>query len=209
MKNKYCTFYVVRHGETDWNIDKKWQGQTDIPLNQTGIEQAKKAAENLSHVSFDMAFSSDLLRAKRTAEIIVKEKKIAVLTTKLLRERYFGSEIEGRSVTTLRKELQKEIIKSWTLHVHDRYTFKPTKDYETDEQLISRFNVFIRETAVAFLGKTILIASHGSLMRSFLMHVGKVPEIIEGKGMQNGGYFVLRSDGIDFFIDKVVGIVKR
>jgi len=82
--------YIVRHGETDWNVKELLQGHADIPLNKFGEEQAKQLAKKLTKVNFAIAFTSDLLRAKKTAEIIALEKKIVVRTTKTLRERYFG-----------------------------------------------------------------------------------------------------------------------
>jgi phosphoserine phosphatase len=63
---------LVRHGETDWNRDQRFQGQIDIPLNSTGEQQAQKAADFLSPVKIDQAFSSSMLRPKQTAEIILK-----------------------------------------------------------------------------------------------------------------------------------------
>ena len=89
-EKRFCTLYLVRHGETDWNVKGLLQGHTDIDLNKTGIKQAKELAKKLRRIKFAISFSSDLLRARRTAEIIATEKKIAVKTTTTLRERKFG-----------------------------------------------------------------------------------------------------------------------
>lgn len=62
--------YVVRHGQTDWNKRKVMQGQTDIPLNEEGIKQAKLLREKLKDITFDAIFCSPLIRAKQTCEII-------------------------------------------------------------------------------------------------------------------------------------------
>ena len=62
--------YLIRHGETDWNSVRKLQGQTDIRLNDYGIELAKLTAEGLKDVDFDLIYSSPLIRAVETAEII-------------------------------------------------------------------------------------------------------------------------------------------
>ena len=95
MQN-FCTLYIVRHGETEWNVKKIIQGNEDIPLNKKGESQAKELAKKLRHIKFDVIFSSDLIRAKRTAEIINIEKKLIVQTTKALKERYFGK-YQGKS----------------------------------------------------------------------------------------------------------------
>lgn len=88
-KEKYCTFYIVRHGETLWNVKGLLQGIKDSALTPTGEKQARELAAELESVNFDVIFSSDLLRARRTAEIIALERKLAVKTSQLLRERQF------------------------------------------------------------------------------------------------------------------------
>ena len=72
--------YLVRHGETDWNQAGLLQGQTDIALNAQGLEQAREAAERLKEVPFEIAFCSPLIRAKRTAETIIGDRKITLTT---------------------------------------------------------------------------------------------------------------------------------
>jgi alpha-ribazole phosphatase len=68
--------YLIRHGETDYNLYKKYCGSSDIPLNKTGIWQANKLAERLSDLKVDTVFSSDLIRASETAKIIFKDEPI-------------------------------------------------------------------------------------------------------------------------------------
>ncbi|MDR2572053.1 MAG: histidine phosphatase family protein [Oscillospiraceae bacterium] len=84
--------YLIRHGQTDWNIEGKNQGHTDIALNQKGIEQAIQLSKKLSNIHFDIIFSSPLKRAKNTAEIIHHNK--IIYDTRII-ERYNG-ELEGR-----------------------------------------------------------------------------------------------------------------
>ena len=62
--------YIVRHGQTDWNVEGRNQGRTDIELNETGIKQAEEIAKKLEGKKFDMVFSSPLKRAYKTAQII-------------------------------------------------------------------------------------------------------------------------------------------
>ncbi|WP_418390600.1 histidine phosphatase family protein, partial [[Clostridium] scindens] len=68
--------YLVRHGETDWNIVRKLQGRTDIPLNEKGIKAAQKTGEALRNVPFTRAFSSPLKRAMDTAKLILGDRQI-------------------------------------------------------------------------------------------------------------------------------------
>ena len=83
--------YVARHGETDWNAANRWQGRTDIPLNDRGRAQARALAERLRLVPFGGVVSSDLSRAYETARIVAGELKVALAyADPELRERSFG-----------------------------------------------------------------------------------------------------------------------
>ena len=73
--------YLIRHGETDYNRGKRLQGVTDIPLNQRGIDLAEKTAAGLRDISFDKIFTSPLIRARKTAEIIRGERPIEIIPT--------------------------------------------------------------------------------------------------------------------------------
>ena len=86
---------TIRHGETDWNVEKRAQGSKDIALNQTGLNQAERLAERLAKEPCDIIYSSDLLRAKKTAEIINSRHHVELITSTHLRESGFG-EFEGQ-----------------------------------------------------------------------------------------------------------------
>lgn len=203
MEN-YCTIYLTRHGETEWNKKKLIQGIMDIPLNKKGEIQAKDLSKKLSHVKFTAVFSSDLIRAKRTAEIITLEKKIAVKTTKALRERYFGK-YQGLSFGEKKNKNIRELInklKSAPQSVKN--------EIESDEVIVGRLLTFLREIAVAYQGKTVLIVTHGGPIRTLLIHLGwgTYENFSEG-GIDNLAYVILKSDGIDFFIKETNGITRE
>ena len=82
-KENYCTLYLVRHGETEWNVKKINQGQSESALTEVGIEQAKETGEKLKHIKFDAIFSSDLSRTQRTAEIIKLDRELVIKTSEL------------------------------------------------------------------------------------------------------------------------------
>lgn len=86
----------VRHGQTDWNKEGKQQGTVDIPLNETGIEQARETAALLKDEIFDCIYTSPLLRAHQTAQIIGEGRNIPIILDDRLIERYMG-EFEGKS----------------------------------------------------------------------------------------------------------------
>lgn len=193
MEN-YCTIYLIRHGETEWNEKKLIQGHSDIPLNEKGELQSKQLGEKLKEIRFEAVFSSDLIRARRTAEIIILEKKLAVVTTKALRERLFGR-FEGKHIDELRKILGELILFS-----NEKQKKLKFHDLENDEEIMGRFIPFFREVAVAYQGKNILMVSHGGLIRAFLDRIGfKMPNYSE-RPMKNAGYLIIESDGVDFFV---------
>lgn len=206
--NNYCTFYIVRHGETDWNKEGRYQGHSGVPLNETGRQQAGETREKLKHIHFDAIFSSDLLRAKETAEILAIERNLAVQTSALLRERNQGN-LEGRYGKEVKKEFKKEFEKLEKLSTEEQWKHKRNQQYESNEELVSRVIRFLRETAVAYPGKTILITTHGGPIRTLLMHLGYAEKgTLGGGSFKNAGYIKVRSDGIDFFVDAVEGLEK-
>lgn len=202
--NKLTTFYIVRHGETDWNTQKKIQGQTDIPLNEKGEAQAKALAKKFDAIEFDLAFSSDLIRVKRTTEIIALEHRLAVETTKLLRERDFGK-YEGQHSEVLRSYLAN--LKK--VSHQERFTHRIEEGVENDEELATRILTFLREIAISNPAKKILIGTHGGVLRTILVHLGYFSyQDLEKQHPVNGAHVILESDGIDFFIKEVEGIEK-
>ena len=100
--------YLIRHGETDYNNALRFQGQTDIPLNQKGIEQAEKVADFLKDVPLQAIYTSSLKRARTTAEIIGSAKGLEPQATDALREMSFGIWENMNS-----KDIQKKYAKEW------------------------------------------------------------------------------------------------
>lgn len=193
---KFCTIYLTRHGETEWNEKKLVQGHTDIPLNNKGVKQAKQLGKELENIHFNTVFSSDLLRAKNSAEIIVFGKNLKITIIKALRERFFGR-FEGKHLDELRKIIGETILIT-------KIKQKKLKlfDVENDEEVISRLIPFIKKIAKNNLGKNVLIVTHGGLLRAFLSYVNfKIPKYSE-KPMKNTGYLIIKSDGMRFEIIK-------
>lgn len=200
---KLTTFYLIRHGQTDWNKKRLVQGQLDIPLNKLGEQQARTLADVLEHVQFDLAFSSDLLRAKKTAEIVVLEKALYVATTKLLRERDFGK-FQGGTVDALHAYFS---LLDGLTH-EERFKHKMADDVESDEDVTTRLITFLRETAITHPGKTILVGTHGGILRLVLLHVGYLTYAqSDATSVRNGAYIKIATDGIDFFVKDVIGLV--
>lgn len=200
-ENNYCRMFIVRHGESEWNVLGLVQGHMNSSLTPEGEDQARLTAELLSEIHFDEIFSSDLVRATRTAEIIRLERELEILTTERLREQHFGS-LEGSSAQELINH-----FKRWK-HLSnnaERFAQRFVPDMETAEEALLRFMTFLREVAVAYVGKTVLISTHGTIMHNFLlkMNYAFFEELAK---VQNGAFIELESDGIDFFIKQTYGV---
>ena len=87
---------LTRHGQTDWNVQRRIQGKTDIELNNIGIMQAEETRKKLLNYNIDYIISSPLKRAKKTAEIIGKDRNIPIIFDERIEERAFG-EFEGKT----------------------------------------------------------------------------------------------------------------
>jgi broad specificity phosphatase PhoE len=200
----YTTIYVVRHGQSEANVADKHG--LDTKLSSKGKEQAKEAARKFKDLTFDAIFSSPLVRAKETAEIIAEEHKLEVLTHDALRERHEGI-LDGRKGSEVKKEFAKMYEMRRELPYEEWKTKNLVEGYEADESLMSRFITALREIAIAYPGKTILVASHVGIMKTFLIHLGMgTHKTLPGQAFKNTGFIKLRTDGVDFFVDELNGV---
>jgi broad specificity phosphatase PhoE len=208
LQSPYCRFYVVRHGETEDNVARILGGQTNSKLTDRGIEQAVKRSTDFKDIEFADVFASDLLRAHHTAQLVAKDRQIVVKTTQLLRERSFGK-YEGYTYDDFNKAYQTLVQEYEGMLMEERRKHRLGGELESDEEIFERFVRFIRESAVAFPGKNILIVSHGNIIRQFLVRVGfgSDKELLPG-AIENLGYFILDTDGVDFFVQHTEGITK-
>jgi broad specificity phosphatase PhoE len=164
-----ATLFLVRHGETDWNAAGRWQGQTDIPLNARGREQAREVAGCLRAEGIRAIASSDLLRARATAELVAVELGLTVNhLDAALRERRFGC-FEGLT----REEVAARFPEAWAGYLADPGPAPPGG--ESREELVGRLLPAVASAAARLPGP-ILVVMHGGAMRALLAeHVGEMP----------------------------------
>jgi probable phosphoglycerate mutase len=168
-KNNAIDVYIIRHGETDWNIQGKLQGHTNIPLNAQGELQALQLQQKLAGIDFAKIFSSDLTRARATAELVLGPNKPTIIeTSPLLRERCMGT-WEGRLAT----ELQSHFKRSADLDYldQDKYiSFKWDDTVESYSDVYQRIQTLIRSIFVSpsVSDRPILLSSHGGVLRAIL-----------------------------------------
>ena len=160
--------YLVRHGETDWNQAGLLQGQTDIALNAQGLEQAREAAERLKEVPFEIAFCSPLIRAKRTAETIIGDRKITLTTDERLRELNFGP-WEGVDIRSIKDAASQPFTNPGS--------YIPPVGAESFAQLYKRSGEFVDQVLLPLEGtyETVLVVAHGGVNRSILNLVLNIP----------------------------------
>ena len=151
------TLLLVRHGETDWNRDGRWQGGSDTHLNDLGREQAHALAQRLDG-SIDVLYSSDLARARETAEIVAARLGLEVRVDPRLRERSFGS---WEGLTT--SEIEERFANS-----HRRWQAGEgagADDAEAFEHFFARVTEFLADVLRLHPGQEVLVISHGGSIR--------------------------------------------
>ena len=164
--------YFVRHGETIWNKEKKIQGRSDIPLNEYGKELGMITAEALKDIPFDVVYSSPLIRAKKTAEILVKDRNLVIHEDNRLLEMSFG-EGEGESLPEIHAHPEMKLHN----FIHNPGEYTPPAGGETFEELYDRCKNFIEEIIIPAEKKydTMLIVGHGALIRGFIHIINNRP----------------------------------
>lgn len=156
-------FYLIRHGETEWNIQNRYQGATDIPLSSVGKLQTQAIANRMKDYEVDAIYSSDLSRAFATAKSIAKEKNLDVYTLPQLREINFG-EWEGYTISELER-LYGEEYKRFFLEPH-KYPFPGEGSMEAVQMRIKKAVDIITSNHD---NKKIVIVSHGGILKVLIM----------------------------------------
>lgn len=151
--------YLIRHGESEGNLNKFFQGQLDIPLSELGIKQAELTAEFFKDKDVDCVYSSDLGRAVITAEKIAKSKDVAVISHKGLRE-IDGGQWQGVPFDILAKEF--EGYKVWL----ETIGLSVCPGGESYREMQERMKNTLEEIVSENKGKTIVVVSHGGTIRA-------------------------------------------
>jgi probable phosphoglycerate mutase len=151
-------FCLVRHGETDWNAQRRIQGNLDIPLNPTGIAQAHAAARGLGSAGIELIYSSDLARARQTAEAIAQHAGLPLRLCPELRERCYGI-FEGLTYDEAQRRFPEVYAR-----FESRDTAFPVPEGESLQQLASRVEFALRRIAADHPTRTVLVVTHGGVL---------------------------------------------
>jgi broad specificity phosphatase PhoE len=163
------TVIFVRHGETAWNLEQRYQGQEDSPLSAQGLLQAQRVGEFLSKRRIDAVFSSDLGRAVRTARCIAEYHNLVPILEERLREMSFGV-WEGLT----RAEVREQYPKLFQARMTDS-TAHPIPQGEEPAQVVQRFLECLEERIAQHAGGTIVVVSHGAALRLTLASLLGIP----------------------------------
>ncbi|HAS28303.1 MAG TPA: alpha-ribazole phosphatase [Dehalococcoidia bacterium] len=150
--------YLIRHGQTELNKVRRFQGRIDVPLNETGIGQAQKLALRLSSEPLDKIYTSPLSRAQQTAEIIRSSHQIDIMTNEELVEMSFGS-LEGKTYREIN-----EIFPDWNASVFD-FTFAGGENLDN---LVVRMKSFLDIVKKQDENSNILLVTHSGCLRVIL-----------------------------------------
>lgn len=162
--------YIVRHGETLWNKDKRLQGRTDIELSDYGRELAIKVGVALKDTKIDRIFSSPLKRAYETACLIRGDKKCEIQTDERLRELCFGC-YEGQNFS----ELIKDDSLTFKYFFKAPHLYVPADDAETLPEVIERAGNFMGEVIEPLESscERVMIVAHGALNKAIMSYIKK------------------------------------
>lgn len=166
---------VIRHGQTNWNLENRIQGRTDTNLNPKGIEQAYGVSQNLKDKKIDLIISSPLKRTRQTAEIINRNRNIPMMIDNRLIEISYG-ELEGK----LTNEIKKRGDFGNTI---DGKTYKKA---ETSEDFIKRVFNFL-EDLKEFKEDNILLVTHNEVCKAIAIYFNSLPldNNMNNLGMEN------------------------
>lgn len=156
--------WLIRHGETAWNQQRRWQGHTDISLNPRGELQARTLTARLQRMAFDQVVSSDLTRARQTAQVALPAAE--TLVDARLREMSFG-QWEGRTWEELKEE-DPEGLQAW---LHNPYAYCPPGG-ESFQALMERSRDWMNALPK---GRTAAV-THGGVIRAIVHSVLGVPD---------------------------------
>lgn len=161
--------YIVRHGETIWNREKRLQGSSDVELNEEGRRLAKETGRNLCKIEFDAVYASPLKRAHQTAELIVDKREIPVILDERIREVGFGV-LEGKTTEQM-TEAERELVNQF---FHSPECYIPAEGGERIEDAAKRAADFMKNEIEPLEGKgflRVMIVAHGAINKAIMMYI--------------------------------------
>ena len=188
--------FLIRHGQTDWNLQHRWQGQCDVPLNAEGIRQAEALARAFRTVAVDRVFSSDLSRARDTAALVSRATGAPHTVLASLRERSFGG-WEGLT----NEEILRGSADEMAEYQRNRDAFVPPGGQSWIEFGPTAVEA-VEAIAAEHPDQRLAIVAHGGVLKAFVNHV---------LGIDRGPFnqFVLENGSISVVVKREHEITRR
>lgn len=161
---------LLRHGESQWNLENRFTGWVDVPLSARGVQEAKNAGDKLRGFTFDRAFTSALVRANETLRLVLEtigQTQIPIERDKALNERMYG-ELQGLNKAETAKKYGEDQVKIW----RRSYDVRPPGGEslkDTADRVLPYYETKIKPHLLK--GETILIAAHGNSLRALVMQL--------------------------------------
>ena len=168
------TLVLIRHGQSQWNLENRFTGWVDVPLSEKGVQEAKLAGDRLKkeNIHFDKAYTSSLKRAQKTLDFILAAlgQRIPVEKDPALNERHYG-DLQGLNKAETAKKFGDEQVKIW----RRSYDIAPPNGESLKDTAARTLPYFERKVAPDLkAGKNILVAAHGNSLRSIVMHLERL-----------------------------------
>ena len=180
------TLVLIRHGQSQWNLDNRFTGWVDVPLTDAGREEARRGAMLIHPMRFDRAFTSALQRAHQTLDVILEilgQREIPIERDRALNERHYGA-LQGLNKGETSKKYGEAQVKTW----RRSYDIAPPKD--TTQWNPDGVSESLKDTAARTLpyfqskilplvtaGQTILVVAHGNSLRSIVMDLDRMTKV--------------------------------
>ena len=179
------TLVLIRHGQSQWNLENRFTGWVDVPLTEAGRDEARRGAAIIRHLRFDRAFTSALKRAQETLRIVLDttgQPDVPIEADQALNERHYGA-LQGLDKSETAKKYGDQQVHLW----RRSYDIPPPKERtewnaegiseslkDTAARTLPYFNAEILPLVTA--GKTILIVAHGNSLRSIVMDLDRLTQ---------------------------------
>jgi 2,3-bisphosphoglycerate-dependent phosphoglycerate mutase len=164
------TLVLIRHGESQWNLENRFTGWVDVPLSAKGMEEARAAGEKLKGYTFDLAFTSVLQRAITTLNVVLEvtgQKGIPITQNQALNERHYG-DLQGLNKAETAEKYGDAQVKLW----RRSFDVQPPNG-ESLKDTLARVLPYWESTIYPHVQKKerMIIAAHGNSLRSLVMHL--------------------------------------
>lgn len=179
---------LIRHGQTDWNLEMRTQGWTDVPLNEKGIEEAKDCSHQIIKEKWDLIVTSPLKRALMTTQIINESMQLPIIEMEQFKERHYG-DVEGM----LRQERK------------EKYPNNEYPNSETRSELTERAMSGLNHLLFKYPNNNILIVTHGGTINAILSHISKGKYGFDKTKINNLSFTDLKYESGQWHILKING----